>query len=352
MDTSIPPFSLCHEHRYHIQRNRYCRTCSQLHCCYCKRLHLNHDVETIDLEECKIEVRQTFDRLLPLIRRISSDTYYHKIKVAKEMLYEHFNFRDSTRTIRISSWNLNNLPQKTTDTELIDTKLDRICRIITHYKFDIIAVQELKHEKVRALVHKLNYCKARRKWAYVSANESNISGAFLYKRIGINNAQPLSKHRENQYRWKPVSSVFTTIDNWRFKLVNFHLRPRDKKDNRIQNDREVAELTQFVNTPLNDAGDLILLGDFNCIPNNAELASRGYSNTFSVREYTNTKLFATYDNIIIPHKLHPRCVDHGICGTSFRRRRHSIAGERYTIEGADSVVGISDHLPIWADFSY
>ena len=348
MDTLTPPFSLCYVHN--IRRNRYCRTCSQLHCYQCRGPHLNHDVERIDLEECIIEVRETFDRLLPLIRRISSDTYYKKIKTAKEMLYEHFNFRDSTRTIRISSWNLN----RVTDSIKNDYRLDCICRIITQYRFDIIAVQEINHETVMALVHRLNDDGARRDWDYVSANEAKISGKFLYNRCipGITNDQQLTIHRDNIYCRKPVSAEFATTDNWRFKLVNFHLRQRKTTDKKIQNDHEVAGLTQyFVKTHLNDAGDLILLGDFNCIPNSAALASRGYSNIFSVKEYTNTKLFDTYDNIIIPHKLHPRCVDRGICRTSLKRR-HSIAGERYTIEGADSVVGISDHLPIWADFAY
>ncbi len=347
MDTLTPPFSLCYVHN--IRRNRYCRTCSQLHCYQCKGLHLYHDVEKINLEARIIAIRQTFDKLLPLIRRISSDTYYQKIKVAKEMLYEHFNFRDIARTIRIGSWNLD----RVTDSLANDYRLNRICRIITQYRFDIVAVQEINHETVRKLVYRLNDDGARRDWGYVSANEAKISGKFLYRRIpGINNNQQLTIHRDNIYCRKPVSAEFTTTDNWRFKLVNFHLRPRNTTDKKIQNDHEVAGLTEyFVDTHLNDAGDLILLGDFNCIPNSAALASRGYSNIFSVKEYTNTKLFDTYDNIIIPHKLHPRCVDRGICRTSLKRR-HSIAGERYTIKGVNSVVGSSVHLPIWADFAY
>ncbi len=88
-------------------------------------------------------------------------------------------------------------------------------------------------------------------------------------------------------------------------------------------------MTQFVNSCPITAGDLIMLGDFNCIPNNAELTSRGYSNIFNVGEYTNSTLSETYDNILMPHKLHPRCVHHGICQNS---------------------LGISNHLPIWANF--
>ncbi len=348
MDTLTPPFSLCHEHN--IQKNLYCRTCSHLHCYRCRGQHPNHDVERIDLEASKLEIIHTFDRLLPQIRRISSDTYYQKIKVAKEMLYEHFNFRDFTRTKRIGSWNLKHV----TNSIANDCKLDCICRIITQYRFDIVAVQEINHETVRELVYRLNDDGARRDWDYVSDNETNISGKFLYRCTPwINDSQQLTIHRNNIYCSKPVSAEFVTVTNdWRFKLVNFHLPPRTTKEKKIQNDHEVAGLTEyFVDTHLNDAGDLILLGDFNCIPNSAALASRGYSNIFSVKEYTNTLLFATYDNIIIPHKLHPRCVDRGICGTSLKRR-HSIAGERYTIEGVKGVEGISDHLPIWADFAY
>ncbi len=330
----MPPHCL-----HDIQMNRYCYTCSGWYCYHCRGRHNQHMTQDlsiiVSLNKSLIELGWTYH-----------GTYYNKVKIATAMLYEHYKFLHSARTIRIGSWNL----QDVTPEPPLNFRLRCICHIIANYKFDIIALQEVSHTAALTLLGILNQREIEPIWNLVSHNIPHTAGRFLYKRSVLNiQLRNRGRHDNNIYHWKPVSAMFTVNDSWTFTLLNFHLRPRPA--HQAENDCEVAELTQFVNVGPPDAGDLILLGDFNCIPNNAELASRGYSNIFNVREYTNSTLSETYDNILIPHKLHPRCIDHGISPTS-RRRRHTIAGERYYLPGASALTGITDHYPIWADFVY
>ncbi len=289
--------------------NRICEECSSCFC-QCDQSHGYHHVVFYE------EIIGDFEKLLQKIKLISSNSYYEKMRMAKDMLHESIEIRDkTTRRIRIGSWNLKHVTHDLHN----DQRLIAMSQIIIKCKLNIVALQEVSHMALLVLEDKLNqYDTEPYNWKAVQhdIDMPNISGMFLYKtspEMNVNLTH--SETKQSLYHRKPVSAKFIVHFSWTFTLLNFHLRPRPAY--RAENDCEVAGLAQFTDPSINE-GDLILLGDFNCIPNNPVLASHGYSNIFGLKEYTNTKLSETYDNIIIPHKLHPRCVGRGIYLTHLR----------------------------------
>ena len=91
-------------------------------------------------------------------------------------------------------------------------------------------------------------------------------------------------------------------------MLNFHLKPRfsSGRSNKNINDKEIGLLWDAytkakriceLSDVRNDVSEenIILLGDFNNIPQNVD--EHGYVNTFGFQEYTDTKRDDTYDTI-------------------------------------------------------
>ena len=221
-------------------------------------------------------------------------------------------------------------------------------KTIRENKFDIVALQEAgAHGKgAKKIHHELKECDDKWKLSPDKGLPTHLSGVFLW------NASSKLKEIKvtimvdcDGFAYKPCLGIFS-ISDWRFALLNFHLKPRfsSGRSQKKVNDKEIGLLWDAYTKAKricehNDVSEenIILLGDFNNIPQN--VVEHGYVNTFGFQEYTNTKRDDTYDNIIVHHTLQQYCKNHGVS---------EIVTEGTTLKSEK----VSDHCPIWADFIY
>ncbi len=81
MDELMPANCLRHE----IQMNRFCYTCSYWFCYHCRGDHLQHTTQDL-------RIIISLNELLKQLRLTYCGTYYDKVKIAMEMLYEYYKF--------------------------------------------------------------------------------------------------------------------------------------------------------------------------------------------------------------------------------------------------------------------
>ena len=308
-------------------QNRYCETCKQFFCENCDEMHKDHikkEYAKKELQKFKMSEEEIEKKLDQLKDKIESDKDVEDIH--KEMyknvccLEAQFKTRRKVQymepkgTIRIASWNVNSASD--------EKRIDCMQKTIRENKFDIVALQEAgAHGKgAKKIHHVLKECDDKWKLSPDKGLPTHLSGVFLW------NASSKLKEIKvtimvdcDGFANKPCLGIFT-ISDWRFALLNFHLKPRfsSGRSQKKVNDKEISLLWGDAYTKAkricehNDVSEenIILLGDFNNIPQN--VVEHGYVNTFGFQEYTNTKRDDTYDNIIVHHTLQQYCKNHGV----------------------------------------
>ena len=230
---------------------------------------------------------------------------------------------DQEKVIRIASWNL-----KSTFSQRNDVKMDVIRTIIWLMRPDVIALQELAspgRDTIDAIKHGLAG-----NWEAEciphDVYRSNTCLAFLWNTSKIEDDRTKRGFvmRHGRLMFKKTFS----LGEFKFNLVNLHLRPYKHKNHpiEIQNLHKVLDMTEETNCCS------ILVGDFNEYPCNDELKKRLYENVIRPHQYTNLIGTHCYDNLIVPYSLYLRCIGQEVY-------KHELIARPYF-----------DHYPVVANF--
>ncbi|HZL91350.1 MAG TPA: endonuclease/exonuclease/phosphatase family protein [Pirellulaceae bacterium] len=254
--------------------------------------------------------------------------------------------------IRIATFNLNVFGEKKVNDPQVVDFLARICR-----HFDIIAVQEIRslHQNVLPLfVEALNADGSRYEYVIgprLGRSDSKEQYAYIFdaasvevdrtKVYTLQDADDLL-HREPlvaafRVRGPQPNEAFT------FNLINIHVDPDET-------DRELDVLDNvFLNVrdlPYADGSqedDVILLGDLNVNDRHLRQLGRvkGIAWVVTGDQYTNTRRSAQYDNILFDTRATTEFT--GRFGVFDFCRQYGLTDQQALL--------ISDHFPVWAEFS-
>jgi endonuclease/exonuclease/phosphatase family metal-dependent hydrolase len=250
-------------------------------------------------------------------------------------------------TLRIASFNIQSFGAEKASNVAVMQHLVQIVR-----QFDIVAIQELRGQDEAVLRTFLDMVNADgRQYAMVASepigrNRYFERYAFLFDRdtvildgshtYTVNDPDDLL-HREPLVGWFRAAGVPEHLA-FTFSLANLHLDSRKP-------DREVAYLSQlFRAIRLDGRGedDVIIAGDFNASPDQLQRLRREAGLACLITEApTNVRSTRQYDNLLVDPQA--TCEYTGSGGVFDFLRAFNL-----TIEQA---VEISDHLPVWADFS-
>lgn len=249
-------------------------------------------------------------------------------------------------TIRIASFNLHNYGP---------TKAGRH-HVLNYYaaiiqQFDVIAIQEIKTQDTNVIARLLDAVNQNgNRYAILTSpriGRTHIKEqyAFIYDRSRV---QPLGApyvvsdpddllHREPFVGWFRAVGV-EGKRSFTFSLVNIHIDP----DLVSQELSVVSDLARSIRNDGRFEDDVILLGDFNASDHDftPALASSGLN--WLVRGVkTNTRASEAYDNIIVNPSATVEFT--GRSGNfDFMRQFNLTLGQ---------ALEISDHVPVWAEFS-
>ncbi|MGL2963892.1 endonuclease/exonuclease/phosphatase family protein [Flavobacterium sp. RSB2_4_14] len=245
--------------------------------------------------------------------------------------------------VKIISWNLENLGKSKSD-----TTITFIANTIKDY--DVVAIQEVVAgyggaQAVAKLADELN--RKGSKWDYVVSDPTSSSAykteryAFLWKTSKVKRVGKawLEKKYHLEIDREPYYATFE-YNNKQFTLANFHAITKLRQpETEIKYFKFLPE--QYPNL------NLIFLGDFNCPQSHTvfnPLKSMGYLPVF-VKQKTSLKkeckngncLASEYDNIWYNQKVAK--IDCGVI--HFYKNFNTIMEAKV----------ISDHIPIWFEFS-
>ena len=321
-------------------------------------MHWGHDKErrsTIDeLRAINDQERNVEDKLTELKDQVEGLGDHHtdikeRICQLEQLFKSRLSLQNSTQTgsVRIASWNTQNASRY--------LRLDCMKRTIVKNNFNIMAIQEVgaNGNTIQSVCDML--LREDDSWRYAVPAHSSLG--FLWKGnpdIMMIHHESLSRGR--WFKYTPLLAVFSVRD-FKIAIINFHLRPRTSIRRNKENETEVLQLGKTLSRAKaicerEEHGvpehNFLLIGDFNTIPLDPDLASRDYRNIFGITEHTNVADTETYDNIIVHSTFEQRCIHHGkkniiTAGrSSAESRRLEALEEKY----------ISDHFPIYADFYY
>lgn len=246
---------------------------------------------------------------------------------------------------KILSWNLENFGKSKFDSEL-----NFIANSIVDY--DIIAIQEVVAgyggaQAIAKLVTILNQKGS--KWDYTISNPTSGSSshkteryAFIWKtaKVKLKGNAWLEKKYQLEIEREPYFATFET-NKKSFTLVNFHAITKKK-----QPETEIKYF-KFLPQQYSDL-KLVFMGDFNCPQSHSvfnPLKKMGYlpvlqnQKTTLKQQCRDTNCLASeFDNIFYPSQS-VKHLNSGII--SFHKKFNSLEEARK----------ISDHIPIWFEFS-
>ncbi|MBF7093507.1 endonuclease/exonuclease/phosphatase family protein [Flavobacterium sp. ALJ2] len=245
---------------------------------------------------------------------------------------------------RVLSWNIENFGKSK-----LEQEISFIANIIKNH--DIIAIQEVVaghggSQAVARLADELN--RKGTKWDYAISNPTSSSAykteryAFLWKtnKVKLKGKPWLEKQYEKQIDREPYFATFEK-DGRDFTIVNFHAITKKKQPE--------TEIKYFKFLPQQYPNlNLIFVGDFNCPQSHTvfnPLKSMGYrpilenqKTSLKQKCINNQCLASEFDNIFY-HSSKIKIIDKGII--HFYNDYGSLKEARK----------ISDHIPIWMEFS-
>ena len=251
-------------------------------------------------------------------------------------------------TIRIASFNLNIFGEKKIANQPVMSRIVEICR-----HFDIIAVQEIRSERQDVMPQFIQQLNADgSKYTYIvgprlGRTDSKEQYAFIYDTASIeaDRNQTYTVDDPHSYLERPpLVGWFRTrgVESnkaFTFTLVDVHTQPKNVK-------QEIAVLDDVFIAVRDDGrneDDTIMLGDFNAAHN--ELGDLGRISTVNWvihdNHPTNTRQTHQYDNIVLDHVATVEYTGRGGVFDFMRQFNMSL----------DEALLISDHFPIWGEFS-
>jgi deoxyribonuclease-1-like protein len=253
-------------------------------------------------------------------------------------------------TIRIASFNVQVLGlSKMRKSHVVD-QIARICR-----QFDVIAVQDIRSANQDTIPRLLDVINATgRHYDYVIGprlpfheHESNRSQcAFLFDRgsLEIDRLQLYTiDDPDNLLTREPLVGWFRVRgpppeEAFTFSLVNVHVDPDRTADELVQ----LAKVYRAVRNDGRDEDDVILLGDFNGDDRVLSRHMRIAGLQWAISGIpTNTRGTHQYDNILFQQHATTEYV--GRSGVYDFMRELNLT--------LDEALEVSDHLPVWAEFS-
>ena len=333
-----------------------------------KKIKEEHKTDEQIIEECKSCIEQLEKNLQDLCERGKKDD----LDKLCEQIASATVFLDLEEivkeggVIRIASWNLKNFYSF----KLNITKLVSTTKIILHYKFDIVALQEVARDTIKTedgesaieqLLQQLK--KYNEHWDKSCTSEPigmlfgsrPVYGTFLFNSSVVSTERiqilgdKVNFNRSHTFGRNPVHCDFI-IRGQCFALINFHLTPTSSSFEK--NETQVSDLHKITGL-FKTKNNIILLGDFNryictdpagsimggkssLILCNDKLVKDGFVNLFEKEQITNTskKRLRHYDSIIIHSDLSENFKSHGVA--SFPRQNTKL-------------FSFFDHFPIWAD---
>ena len=266
-------------------------------------------------------------------------------------------------TIRIATFNIKTFGEKKSSTRVeqgVDV-MGTIAQIVSN--FDLVAIQEVRSQDgvpIQRLVDLLNASGG----SYTATVSEPIGGKFYKEsyayvwdssRIKIiqNSAYVVHDQYERMSREPMVASFQTRVPTtdgrqpFRFTLINAHTDPDEVSAQDIANEINVLDdvyvrVREYENK-MSGEDDFILLGDLNVSTASLqELAM--IPNLYSVAGNipTNTRKSATYDHILI---------DRANTNEHIQGRFGVVDYERDLGLTREQALLISDHIPVWAEFS-
>ena len=277
-------------------------------------------------------------------KEIDSEVHELNEKIKRKLSLRYTN----KKKIRIASWNLHHNNK--------DEDISSMCWTINNHDFDIVALQEVGEGGKVAKAVRDELKKKDPTWSGEIHTQTKIAGAFLWREIC-----PLRKlvdevYSDLKFHLDCNVGVFQ-IGERKFALVNFHLAAQGEillkrygngtKTGTQVNKTEIKNLHVVLQQVTSDdkvaKENVILIGDFNTIPENDYFKKHNYNPIFDSSHPTNALEDATYDNIILHDSIKEKYGDYDVAKT------YKNATDIASKEEADE---ISDHLPIWVDLTY
>ena len=250
-------------------------------------------------------------------------------------------------TIRIASFNIQVFGKSKLEKPIVVDILARICR-----QFDVIAIQELRSKDqdiMPRFVETVN--ESGRQYDYVigprlGRSSSKEQYVFLFDRasIEVDRSQLYTiadpddlLHREPLVGWFRVrgpspETAFT------FSLVNIHTDP-DETDTELD---ALDDVFRVVRDDGRMEDDVLILGDLNVDDRHMGELGMVSGITWVISGMpTNTRGSKQYDNIVF----------HGQATSEFEGRGGVMDFMREYNLTMDEALEVSDHLPVWAEFS-
>lgn len=255
--------------------------------------------------------------------------------------------RGNAETIRIASFNIQAFGHAKLEKPHVMQVLVDVAR-----KFDVIAIQEIRSRQQDVLprfVKQLNGDRYQYDFAVsrrLGRTNSQEQYAFIYdtQRIEIDHRYADTVvdrgdrlHREPfvaafRVRGPPPDQAFT------FTLINIHTDPDEVR-------QELSALYDVYRAVQRDGrgeDDIILLGDLNASVNRlGDLGRLPFLSPAITESRTNTRRTEQYDNILYHSEATSEFT--GRCGVVDLQREYGL-----TLQQA---LEVSDHLPVWAEFS-
>ncbi|MEX2176369.1 MAG: endonuclease/exonuclease/phosphatase family protein [Pirellulaceae bacterium] len=252
-------------------------------------------------------------------------------------------------TIRIATWNIEVFGEAKLQNPAAMNVIVSVLR-----NFDVIAIQEIRaqsQEVVPELVQLLN-AGGERHFDYaigprLGRSSSKEQYAFVFDMASIevdrnqlytiDDTQDDLLHREPLVGWfrargAPPEAAFT------FSLINIHTDP-DEVDDELD---ALDDVFFAVRDDQRSEDDTILLGDLNANERNLrQLGKIGGLVWLVSGTPTNTRGTAQYDNILFHQAATPEFTGRG--GVFDYLREYNLS--------LDQALQVSDHLPVWAEFS-
>lgn len=249
--------------------------------------------------------------------------------------------------VRIASFNIQVLgPQKVSDSVAVEA----LARIIRN--FDVVAIQEIRTTDPQVIGQLLDQVNAQGdQYGYVvgprlGRSHSKEQYAFIFDQrrieVATNWVYTVSDPGDRLHREPLVarfrSRAVPTEQAFTFTLVNIHTDP-DEVDWELN---QLDEVLAGVERDGSQEDDVMMLGDFNAGPQRFEPWKFQRDIDWAIRDQaTNTRRTRALDNLIFNRS---RTVEYtGNSGVFDFQREFGL-----TLEES---LRISDHLPIWAEFS-
>jgi len=217
-------------------------------------------------------------------------------------------------------------------------------------RFDIIAIQEIRDKRTDALNRLVQAVNADGS-KYDSLLGPALGRTTSTERYGfIYNMERIAVDRKNVYtvddpydlfHREPLVARFQTRAStpFTFTLINIHTDP----DEVAREVNALADVLRGVQQDGSDEDDVMVVGDLNADPAHFDKLARVPRVTWAIsnNQPTNTRRTATYDNVVFNRDSTTEFTGHS--GVFDFAREFQLS--------AEDALAVSDHLPVWAEFS-